>query len=89
MEIVQHTASPARPAGRPRTGHVYRHGDHFDIRIRLANGKRGKPQHLAPSVTEAQARALAAQASELARVENARRDPAPTPDETADQWLER
>ena len=75
--------------GRPRTGHVYWHHDHWDVRIRLADGKRGKPQHLDPKITEAQARHLAAQASALALVEHATREPRAVPGETADAWAER
>jgi integrase len=89
---MEHTASHTihcTRRGRPRTGHVYRHGDHFDIRIRLADGKRGKPHHLAPHVTEAEARELSAQASALALAEGAMRAPAPAPGETANAWLER
>jgi integrase len=85
----QGTAKPR--AGRPRKGHVYWHRDHWDIRIRLDNGKRGKPQHLDPKVTEEQARDLAAQASE--RVLNENKAPtavtAPPSHETANEWLER
>jgi integrase len=85
----QPTTSPR--TGRPRTGHVYRHGDHFDIRIRLADGKRGKPQHLHPSITEEQARKLAADASEKERARAAAvaAPDAPPPDETANAWIER
>jgi integrase len=96
----------AKPrAGRPRTGHVYWHRDHWDIRIRDADGKRGKPQHLDPSISEAHARKLAAQASVLALKQGATPAPAPAPtltpaltptpapsltsDETANAWLER
>lgn len=78
-----------RRPGRPRTGHVYRHGDHWDLRIRLADGKRGKPQHLDPSVTEEQARDLAAQASALAIAEGITREPAAGPAETTGAWVER
>ncbi|MFO0590456.1 MAG: tyrosine-type recombinase/integrase [Polyangiaceae bacterium] len=81
------TMAPRR-RGRPRTGHVYRHGDHFDIRIRLAD-KRGRPVHLDPRVSETEARSLAAQASALAIAEGATRDPTPDSSETADAWLER
>lgn len=83
-----HPGARRRP-GRPRTGHLYRHGDHWDVRIRLADGKRGKPQHLDPRVTEDQARDLAAQASALALAEGYTRAPRPQPGETADAWLER
>src|SRR5262245_26046632 len=76
MQLAQHDA--AKPSvGRPRKGHVYWHRDHWDIRIRLADGKRGKPQHLDPSVTEERARKLAAQASVLALRQGA--TPAPVP----------
>lgn len=75
--------------GRPRTGHVYRRGDHWVVRIRLADGKRGKPQHLDPRITEERARDLAAQASALALAEGIRRHPKPDPGETADAWMER
>ncbi|MEZ4301534.1 MAG: site-specific integrase [Polyangiaceae bacterium] len=82
-------AARTSKGGRPRTGHVYWQRDHWVVRIRLADGRRGKPQHLAPSVTEAQARKLAADASNLALAENATRADTATPHETADQWLER
>ncbi|MEZ4301540.1 MAG: site-specific integrase [Polyangiaceae bacterium] len=59
------------------------------MRLRLADGKRGTPQHLDPSVTEEQARTLAAQASALVLAEGVTRHPRPTPGETADEWLER
>lgn len=88
MPIEAAPAAPRRP-GRPRTGHVYRHADHWDIRIRLADGKRGKPIHLARNVAEDEARKLAAQASALAITEGATRDPVPAVGETADAWLDR
>src|SRR5690242_19013756 len=92
MQLTPHdTAKP--PVGRPRKGHVYWHRDHCDSRIRLADGKRGKPQHLDPSVTEEQARKLAAQASVLALKQGTTPAPVPAPtptsDEPADAWLVR
>jgi integrase len=89
MEQIHSQTGPCKRPGRPRSGHVYRHADHWDIRFRLADGKRGKPQHLPPQVTEAQARTLSAQASALALAEGATREPTPTPGETANAWLER
>lgn len=86
---AQPSSDAPRPRGRPRTGHVYRHGDHWDLRIRLADGKRGKPIHLQPSIAEAEARSLAAQASALAFAEGAARDAVPDASETANAWLER
>lgn len=86
---AQPSCSALRRRGRPRTGHVYRHGDHWDLRIRLADGKRGKPVHLPPRVNEAEARSLAAQASALAFAEGAARDVVPGASETANAWLER
>jgi len=87
MQLAQ--AVTKSKGGRPRTGHVYWHRDHWDVRIRLADGKRGKPQHLDPSVSEEQARDLAAQASALALEEGVTRAPSVVPGETADAWLER
>ncbi|MFO0589900.1 MAG: site-specific integrase [Polyangiaceae bacterium] len=67
---------------------MYRHGDHFDIRIRLADG-RGKPVHLAPHIGETEARKLAAEASALAVAEGATREPRPSSGETVDAWAKR
>lgn len=41
---------------RPRTGCVYRHGDHWDIRITLPGGARSRPMCQPPEMSEARAR---------------------------------
>jgi integrase len=87
MQIVQPAANPK--GGRPRTGYVYWHRDHWDVRISLADGKKGKPQHLDPHITEEQARDFAARASALAVAGGATRDRTVLPVETVDAWLQR
>jgi integrase len=89
MDIIHSHIAPAGRPGRPRKGHVYRHGDHWDIRIRQANGKKGKPQHLPPHVSEEKARKLAEDASALTLAEHATGAPVVEPNETANAWLER
>lgn len=76
QEVMTPSNSPRRP-GRPRSGHVYWHRDHWDIRTRAADGKRGAPQHLAPHVTEQQARSLAAEASAVALSDGGASSPTP------------
>lgn len=49
-----------RKRGRPRTGAVYPHNDHFDVRVMLPDGTRGNARCLPPTVSEARAREIAA-----------------------------
>src|SRR5262249_7890712 len=62
--------APARGAGRavprPRTGSVYRHGDHFDIQITLPDGSRGRPECQPPGTSDARARDRALRLTQLA-----------------------
>lgn len=51
---------------RPRTGSVYRHGDHWDIQLTLPDGKRTRPMCQPPAMSEARARDRALRLSERA-----------------------
>jgi integrase len=83
---------------RPRVGSVFRHGDHFDMRITLPDGSRSRPKCLAPTVTERQARAEAERLTKLAATLGAVRADAPgsaaprarpvTMTQVADRWVE-
>jgi integrase len=52
--------------GRPRTGSVRRHEDHFDVRITFPNGDRGSPRCLPAGTSEAYAREIARAMTERA-----------------------
>lgn len=54
---------------RPRTGTIYRHGDHWDVRVTLPDGSRSKPIHLPKGLSEARARDRAASLTQLAAKE--------------------
>lgn len=73
---------------RKATGTVYRYGDHWVMKITLADGTRGAPHHFDPSVSEAQARAVALKASERERVLAAQAEKK-VPLQTVDAWAER
>ena len=64
--VAQVKILPLRRRGRRTTAHVSRHADHWDIRIWLPGGHRSRPIHLPRTVTEDEARKLAAQAFALA-----------------------
>jgi integrase len=63
--------------GRPRVGSVYRHEDHWDIRLTLPDGTRGNPKCQAPEMSEQEARAKAKRLSEQAAREGWVRADAP------------
>lgn len=85
----------------PHTGSVTRHGDHWDIRITLANGKRSNRLHQPPEMSEARALEKAAYLSaQAAKVDPATFELAPaaqaavkapslSPGETFGAWSER
>ena len=54
---------------RPRTGSVYRHGNHWDIRITLPGGERARPMCQEPGMSEAKARDKAQRLTQLAAKE--------------------
>ncbi|XXX73910.1 site-specific integrase [Sorangium sp. So ce134] len=65
-----------RGRGRPRTGSVERHGDHWDVRPTLADGSRGDRVCQPPGMSEAKAREKARALTELAQREGVTRAPA-------------
>jgi integrase len=86
---------PKKPTGRPRTGSVVEHGDHFDARVTLPNGKRVR-RCLPAGLTEARARETAAAMTERAigrAVEEAKKIAAAPPitpaEETIEAWISR
>jgi integrase len=54
---------------RPKTGTIYRHGDHWDVRLTLPDGSRSPPIHLPQGFSEAKARDRAASLAQLAAKE--------------------
>jgi hypothetical protein len=81
---------------RPRTGSVYRHGDHFDIQITLPDGTRSKPKCQPPEMSEARARDKALRWSQIAAKEGGAQAPerkrkgsAPPAGETCEAWANR
>jgi len=63
---------------RKRTGTAVRHGDHWDVRITLPDGKRSNRICMPPGMSEAMAREKAKVLTERAAKENATRAPAGT-----------
>src|SRR3984957_17281800 len=57
--------------GRPRTGSVSRHGDHWDIRITLPGGERSNAVCQPPEMTEEEARKKARKATAVAKMRGA------------------
>lgn len=81
---------------RPRTGSVYRHGDHFDIQITLPDGSRSKPMCQPPAMSEARARDKAQRLTDHAKEGGAaaapkrtRKGSAAPAGETLAAWSER
>src|SRR5262249_6238039 len=82
---------------RPRTGSVYPHGDHFDIRITLPDGTRSRPRCMPPEMSEAAARDRAQYLTDLAAQEalpgldrkHAPKEPKAPPAETFETWIKR
>ena len=78
---------------RPRTGTIYRHGDHWDVRVTLLDGSRSPPIHLPKGLSEARARDRAASLAELATKEGLPRPTtktgAATSSDTLSSWTER
>jgi hypothetical protein len=79
---------------RPRTGTVYRHGDHFDIRITLADGERSRPMCQRADMSEAMAREKAARLTQIVAAEAigvipARGTAKAAPGESFEAWSER
>lgn len=64
---------------RPRTGSIDPHGDHFDARIRLPDGRRAPRICLAAGLTPEQAKAEAAELQRVLDEEHAKASSAPTP----------
>ncbi len=87
------------PRGRPRTGSVTKHGDHYDIRITYPDGTRSGFDCQPPGMSEAKAREKAKRLTELAaqRPPPDREAPAPRPQplpegepgETVAKWVDR
>jgi integrase len=57
---------PIKRTGRPKTGSITLHGDHFDVRITLPDGSRAPRQCLPAGLTEPRARETAAAMTERA-----------------------
>jgi integrase len=80
---------------RPRTGTIYRHGDHWDIQITLPNGGRSRPMCQEPGMSEAKARDRALRLTQIAAKEalpgsNKKAEKGvPAPGEAVAEWSER
>lgn len=73
---------------RARTGTVYQHGDHLDVRVTMNDGKRSPPFHMPPGMTREVAIERAAELSKLAR-EGKLRLKASESNETVATWFAR
>ncbi len=76
---------------RARTGTIETHGDHFDARVRLPDGRRAPRICLDSSLTREQARTEAAELQRITDKEHARASHAPAPapaGPTLDLWSE-
>jgi hypothetical protein len=77
-----------------RTGTVWWHRDHWDIRITLPNGKKSKPMHLDKSLqTKTRAEEIALHRTQLAANRGVEEDAGPgapaVPGETFEEWTKR
>lgn len=82
--------TPSRGRGRPRTGTVEPHDDHWDVRATLADGTRAPRRCLPPGTSKARAKEIAASMTEIDAASPRPAEPAPVPaGESFADWAER